>query len=736
MSLLDLEFTPNLPSSLNSPCIIKFTPISHFKTEDDPSMNIKRRLTTLEVDNAEVQNSTEVLRFQLAQAETKIFHLEKEVTVIKTENCGLKGLLLEMKEEFRAFQREMSAEIYELKNEANLNKEGQIAFDIHRLAKRCSVKDNSLDTTYNKSEKSFATHRNSEDNNTGRVLDLTKSIFTDSPIFSNSPFADRDFTPMSRSRFSESSPMRNRVMEVKPFGQIQTSFNLGSPSQGAIVEEEGAQSSESPHFFTPNLSKDKSCFMNSSHSNASPSLSNGTPGEERKICGDRKLWESPQSAPKIEPEMSEPFKPERLFENLLIFELGKDDSGSKGRVLYNYMQSLGLEEEVVCTEEMKEIIMGNKITMMEDKQQEEYICSFVPHKQELLLAKWHEDVEAFNSQNRLYAICVKTDVIYYVLTYYPVTSVCFDSIRAVIGHIDAQKINGNIEELLWNPRANDFIREVLEVPAPQPGKPIEISSLKYNCREEGENYLEVASWKSSKVFSRFSLDNINLLLSALLLDKPLVLISENTTLLTASLNTLLGLLAPFKYQYDIISTLVSSNTHLLESSRPLILCVNKKEEVFKEKEILSCKDKICVFLDSKVIYLGRNNEFPVLEVCGEVQRNAYKELNNGSRFDIVSEIKNLRSQKSGLIVPQKVKQNHKRSEEEILKRRKCVEEVFRSYKEYLQKNLMEYIVMIYEASVEGKGEEWNRGDQNVEEFLTQYKQTQGFWSVLDELSNK
>jgi len=215
-----------------------------------------------------------------------------------------------------------------------------------------------------------------------------------------------------------------------------------------------------------------------------------------------------------------------------------------------------------------------------------------------------------------------------------------------------------------------------------------------------------------------------------------VLISENTTLLTATLNTLLGLLAPFKYQYDIISTLVSSNIHLLESSRPLILCVNKKEEVFKEKEVLSCKDKICVFLDSKMIYLGGDNEFPVLEICGEELRNAYKEINNGSRFEIVNEIKNLRCQKSGLIVPQKVKQQNKRSEEDISQRRKYIEEVFRSYREYLQKNLMEYIVMIYEASVEGKGEEWNREDKNLEEFLTHYKQTQGFWSVLDELSNK
>ena len=656
---------------------------------------IKRRLTSLEVDNAEVQNSTEVLKVQLAHAETKIYSLEKEVNLMKTENSGLKSLLAEMKDEFRAFQREMVTEIYELKNGTNKT---LLAIDIK---KSISNKDNSLDTTCVRSEKSPATHR--EDH---KGLDLTKSLLSESPIFCNSPFADKEFSTFSsgvanRSRFFESSPMRNRVMEVKPFGQIQTSFNLGSPNE-AIVEED-AQSSESPHFFTPNnLSKNKSCFTNSSHSpqsNGSASL-----GEERK--SPQKNFESPQSVNggDLIKGGSGTFRPEKLFEIFVAFGLKKGDV----EILYNSAED-DFDEKIVITEDIKNAIVSNLKT--EEESHEEYICSFAPQKQELLLAKWHEDVEAFNPQNRLYAICLqKANVIYCLFTYYPIARIAFEALK-----------------MLTTEDFKSDVREILQTPAPQINKPIiEISlnrnnvKLEYNCFEEEQAYLEISAWKSSKVFSRFGFEDLNLILSGLLLDKPVVLVSENMTLLTASLNTLLGLMSPFKYQYDI-----ESNPQSLESSRPLILCVNKKEEVFKEKDIYKCKDKICVLLDSKVIYMNKKmNDFSMLEVTGEDLKSAYGEINE-EKFEVISDIENLKERKkrSSLIVPQKI-----RSNEEIIKREKCVVNVFKGYKEFLQKNVMEEIVKIYEGNV--------MENSKLEEFLCQFKQTQSFWTVLDELSNK
>ena len=256
-----------------------------------------------------------------------------------------------------------------------------------------------------------------------------------------------------------------------------------------------------------------------------------------------------------------------------------------------------------------------------------FLYPFEPHTIDIQLSEWKEHAESINPQNRLYAICIhkddylvvddqntkkthlfRVDTIYCFLTYNPIPEVFFNLILSIfnqtatqrkgmyleVGEGCYQKVDfDSIQNCIFSQTIKSNLSNLHQLKVPSfenslrypfyDSNVLQWRNLEYSCSNQQSAYLELALWNSYKVFSILSLRNIQLILGAILQEKVVIFFSEDETLLTAALNTFIGLLFPFKYPFKIISGGNSHTLHHFDAPFPTMMSFNRKEEYFLRK---------------------------------------------------------------------------------------------------------------------------------------------------------
>ena len=133
-------------------------------------------------------------------------------------------------------------------------------------------------------------------------------------------------------------------------------------------------------------------------------------------------------------------------------------------------------------------------------------------------------------------------------------------------------------------------------------------------------YLEV-DWVSSYGLSNLKDESFAFILMALLLENPIVFVSENLGLLTSTLMTFLSLISPFKWHYPVVSNLPQDLMQILESPVPILVGINKKRNCIKD---LAQKY-------NHIIFVSLDNEVSIhntIVMKGIINEDFYKKLGN------------------------------------------------------------------------------------------------------------
>ena len=125
-------------------------------------------------------------------------------------------------------------------------------------------------------------------------------------------------------------------------------------------------------------------------------------------------------------------------------------------------------------------------------------------------------------------------------------------------------------------------------------------------------YLEV-DWVSSYGLSNLKDESFAFILMALLLENPIVFVSENLGLLTSTLMTFLSLISPFKWHYPVVSNLPQDLMQILESPVPILVGINKKRNFVKDlaqkyNHIIFVSLDNDVFIHNPIVMKGIINE--------------------------------------------------------------------------------------------------------------------------------
>jgi len=778
---------------------IQFTQKNSGLNDDDPITILKKRLTDLEIETSTVHNDKEAIQLQLSKAESKITLLEKETKLLRSENLGLRSLLDDMRDEFKLFKTEVTNEITELRKTGS--SKGRLNSNppsISHFGKRL-IRENMLNLTHADSDPSVSPNKDDKTHDFSKLLN-------DSPCFS--PFPD-SATFGNRSAAFDKSPV-----------------NLQQPNSSEL------KLVETPHFLYPNLEE-----LQKSGGMPSTGLGESKLVDSRKSMkkSNKKEEEEIINSKRAQMKSEQIFKPEKLFENLLIIgptkEIANDtlrlssinglsknnlEAEYEGKVVFNYAQNAQIPEDVtpggiekylttaglllkecIATGNEADQIFGSRVFQKRKKFKKKFVCSFLPHTNDILLSKWDKNVQTFNPQNRLYAVCIKTkdyliikgndrykflymDTVYCLLTYYPIFNLAFKMLSLILTtarlkrwdiylksknkapeldrrvQVDFESMN----EMLLND-ARNYLNYLFECAAPKPSTSIKynfkdkdgwIDTIEHTFPEESSAYLEGAMRNSSKVFERFGLEDIKLIVSALLLDRPVIFSSSDIKVLTATLNCFLGLIAPFKYVYEIVSSLPAEREGLLGAPRPIVICVNRGEDYFDQEKLETYNDKIFVFIDSKIIYKNERDpdiaQFPILDILTEDLLLYYQILNpTGSCFDVITRIDALFAK--FLVNPPTFEDKEEKKQRERLNpknmekakiKKESIQVIFRYFKDFLEMNIARNIPIFVSCDFDKPNEKeieilinTRIENKNLREFFHSYRQSQGFLCVLEEL---
>jgi len=509
------------------------------------------------------------------------------------------------------------------------------------------------------------------------------------------------------------------------------------------------------------------------------------------------------------------FKPKRLFENFLVIgvpkeeipdylkssqlmyesissEMSSNNDTNRTKILFNFAESAQVEPNITLPDIEKFItpsdfrvidlkdapetaneVFAKTVLKSERKYNRKYICPFQPFNNGILL-KWHKEVDTFNPQRKLYAICIKkrdylivdenmvsVDMIYCMLTYYPIPSLIFNlltsilnlirKVRYELGGKDKKRMDSEILNEIFSNQVKEYLKVLLTIPQPMPSDTIEYrfnndSSGRQEVREysyglNSQAYLELAGWQACKTFGKLGLENIKFLISALLLEKWIIFISQDIVTLTSVLNTILGLLCPFKYLYSIVPNLPPKSVRLCGAPVPITICINQREDYFWDTRLYEHSQNIFVFLDSQIIYVDSTHpEFssiPVLDCLSQGIDDLYKELNpQNSSFRMITDFDRLKSVHPSQI-PERSGQFEKEKEISREEKEKC-QKLFKHFRTQLERNIannMTYFkgyspVQAQNLDLEQQIERFIKS-QNNKEFFKSFITTQGFLTYPD-----
>ena len=749
-------------------------------------------------------NDNEVIKSQLGQNEQKVGQLEKQVQTLKNDNMDLRNLLNEMKEEMRILNKTIASEFNDLRKEGLMNKRSiqkmkKVSSFRQEVIRHNALPDSALlykhaqSAPPNEEEEKLDDHSPINDHPNSSFVSIKNGDGFGS-IISEARFYDHQY-----SFISEMEPVSAvNLVAVHPYF-----FNPSLKDKGSerfqVERPDGALDDikEVRESYMANSSELKASLRKSIH--------------ERGISFQpQKLFENFVVIGVTKQDAVEHL---RALKDRNVRSSKKMDEAQnsriEGKVLFNYAESADLPEKTFLPDlerfvtsgllSLTEIPQKNKqdiddyickVILQKNKPKCRYICPFQPHETEIQLSKWGKDGETFNPQNKLYAVCVKkpdflvvkdkknndrfvcVDTVYLFLTYSPVVPLIFDMLFSVLNlirlkrkqlYFKEDKVDLEVLNNLLPNEVSAYLNTLIGYAAPSPGHTLEymyyndsvahLDKLHYTFSSQDDGYLELATWKAKLTFARFSLDDIKLIVSAMLLEKSIVFFSNDIMLLTAILNTFLGLLAPFKYVCTIIPALPSSLVQMCGAPVPTIIGINRNQEYFWRKEIQEYTDNIFVFIDSGVIYIDHDNTdastFPKLDFLTRDLEYLYDELNpDPSGFKRVDDLTTLKNklQKVNDRVGKKTlgtgnKKEEKKSYKNIKsKHKENIKILFKIFKERLQENIARHLPSLstFAASSEEELSEQIDTviqDYKIKKFFHAYKLTQGFSSYPYSISS-
>jgi len=313
------------------------------------------------------------------------------------------------------------------------------------------------------------------------------------------------------------------------------------------------------------------------------------------------------------------------------------------------------------------------------------VFPLLPWNNDVLVGTWDPSVEQMNEHHLIYFVCViSTDYIAITpediqktypetniketrifevrsascfMSYYPIVPFFYQLLKSTsnqLRHIRMERYNWDQRDLRkydlisWMDLISDHLRKSLQIiyeqcPIPECGKKLEVSLSNYPqyplassflIPPASEAFAVESLWGSYIVFSHFSLKDIRWLVSALLLEKKLVFISRNSTLLSATLSVLITLIKPFLYTYPIIFSIPEVLLGLCDAPGAGIMGLNQGEDYFWNQDMLNLYPS-CTFVlvDSLKVYAleeTKVNKMPVFQDFDVRLKAAYNEINNSS----------------------------------------------------------------------------------------------------------
>lgn len=120
--------------------------------------------------------------------------------------------------------------------------------------------------------------------------------------------------------------------------------------------------------------------------------------------------------------------------------------------------------------------------------------------------------------------------------------------------------------------------------------------IEFKIPQESHCFFLEAEWLSSCVFSNLKCEQFLYLFLALMLEKTLVVFSENLALLTSTLMTFICLLKPFKWPYPMVFNIPENLLEFLDSPVPILIGINQGKKFFIERK-LEKMHKECIFVN-------------------------------------------------------------------------------------------------------------------------------------------
>jgi len=198
----------------------------------------------------------------------------------------------------------------------------------------------------------------------------------------------------------------------------------------------------------------------------------------------------------------------------------------------------------------------------------------------------------------------------------------------------------------WMKLSSEHLKKSLQIiydqcPVPECGKKLEVALNNYpqyplvssfSIPPINEAFSVESLWGSYIVFSYLSLKDIRWLLSAILLEKKLIFLSKNMTLLSSTLSVLITLIKPFLYTYPIIFSVPEVLLGLCDAPGAGIMGINKGEDYFWSEDMINLYPScVFIFLDSKKVYALEETKVAKMPVFSDFDmrlKQAYQEINN------------------------------------------------------------------------------------------------------------
>ncbi len=181
---------------------------------------------------------------------------------------------------------------------------------------------------------------------------------------------------------------------------------------------------------------------------------------------------------------------------------------------------------------------------------------------------------------------------------------CIDKFEEILRTIYQMTMSNKYSNLFVNQLIEELVIRTPKIPLGFKKVILKVNEKQINLTEKKINDYPLIHVDLPNLFGLLSFEQIIGIFKFILLDGSLIFFSKKLFELTNSIMSILSLLSPFKYQYQIISVLSKEFYFYLESDLPFIFGINQTyhKTFFEENKICLNKKIVCIVnLDEKNI---------------------------------------------------------------------------------------------------------------------------------------